>query len=90
MHKWEAQHLCISTKNEAVLKITSRNFIQKIFKMKTDSMIYSLKGKHLPKLIKANTKLMCINDNQRTTVKDRENIKKILEEKFSEKSSFEK
>lgn len=77
-------------KNEAVLKIISRNFIQKIFKMKTDSMIYSLKGKHLPKLIRANTKLMCINDNQRTTVKDRENIKKILEEKFSEKSSFEK
>ena len=76
--------------DEAILKITKRNFLQKLLNTKNDSAIYSLKGKHIPKLINSNTKLMCINDNQRTTNNDRLELKKILEKKFNSKSEFEK
>jgi len=76
--------------DEAILKITKRNFLQKLLNTRTDSAMYGLKGKRIPNLINFNTKLMCINDNQRTTDKDRLELKKILEKKFSSKSEFEK
>lgn len=77
-------------KNKAYLKKVNRNWLKKIFNLKCDSAMYSLKGKHIPKLIKVNARLMCINDNRRTTDKDRTDLKRILEEKFNKKSSFEK
>ncbi|MBO5738663.1 Stealth CR1 domain-containing protein [bacterium] len=80
---------CLS-EEKAILKKSRRSFIQKLFNLEAESTMYSLKGKNLPRLAEINTKLMCINDNQRTTKKDRQMLKQVLEEKFWEKSSFEK
>ena len=78
------------SEEKAILKKSRRSFIQKLFNLEAESTMYSLKGKNLPRLAEINTKLMCINDNQRTTKKDRQMLKQVLEEKFWEKSSFEK
>ena len=76
--------------NEAVLKIVKKNFLEKLFNIQSDSFLYNLKGKNISRLKNINTKLMCINDNERATLKDRENLKLILKEKFKEKCCFEK
>ena len=77
-------------KEEAILKKLNTTFLHKLLNFKVDSRMYSLKNKNFSNLIKSKSKLMCINDNKRTTSKDREELKKILEIKFNKKSSFEK
>lgn len=80
---------CLSN-DKGIIKFARGNLIKRFFNFPTDSEVYSLKGKNIPKLNNRNCKLICINDNQRATNKDRELLRKLLEEKFSEKSSFEK
>ena len=78
------------SKDKGIIKFARGNLIKRFFNFPTDSEVYSLKGKNIPKLNNRNCKLICINDNQRATDKDRELLRKLLEEKFREKSSFEK
>lgn len=56
---------------------------------KSDSRYVKCLAKPLAELKTANCKLLCVNDCNRTTNKDRELMKKLLEEKFPEKSGFE-
>ena len=78
------------SKNKAILKSAKRNLIQKIFNIGSDSMAYSLKDKHIKKLLSAKCKLMCTNEDSSATEQDRKELSQVLEKKFKEKSSFEK
>lgn len=77
-------------KNEAVLKDINTNLIQKLFKISPDSDYCNLRKRLLNKLLRSNSKLVCINDCRKTTDKDREYLKEVLNKKFPDKSQFEK
>ncbi len=78
-------------KNEAVLKKINVSLFDRIFKGKVqDSAYYDSRPDYLKKIKTSKAKLMCINDSRKTTDESRKMVKKILEAKFFEKSSFEK
>lgn len=77
-------------KGEAIFKNTGLNFIDKYIKRKSKvAQYYTISSKTTEKIKNSKAKLMCINDSRKTTNKDREKIKEILENKFPQKSCFE-
>ncbi|MBR6298727.1 MAG: Stealth CR1 domain-containing protein [Candidatus Gastranaerophilales bacterium] len=64
------------------------NYLMK--KYAKDSIYFSNKNSHIKdSLKKYNPTLICINDCEKSTTQDKENIKNILEQLFPDKSSFE-
>lgn len=77
-------------KNEAVLKDINISFIQKLLKVYPDSDYCNLRKRLLNKLLRSESKLVCINDCRKTTDSDRKYLKEVLNKKFPNKSQFEK
>lgn len=78
-------------KNRAIIKETEINPLLKIFgKKNLESEYFALKKSNLSKIKNSEAKLLCINDNRKTTNIDREMMVKILEEKFPQPSQFER
>lgn len=78
-------------KNRAIIKETEVNPLLKFFGLKNlESEYLGLKKSNLQKIRNSNAKLLCINDNRKTTDFDREMMVKILEEKFPKPSQFER
>ncbi len=78
-------------KNHAIIKRVQVNQIKKFLGLEQpDSEYFGLRKSTLSKIKRTGAKLVCINDNRKTTDSDRIEIIKILEEKFSNKSSFER
>ena len=71
---------------KAILKLQPTNIRRNI-----DSMLFRLGREDIKEcLFHYKPKLFCINDNEKTTDKDRKQIKKLYQELFPDKSSFEK
>lgn len=76
---------------KAIIRNIKINRFLKLFGLKTpDSEYFNLKKSTKNKIKNSKAKLLCINDCRKTTDKDREFMKNLLEEKFPEKSEFEK
>ncbi len=77
-------------KNVGIFKQVRQNMFKKyILNEMEDSHFYNISSKIINKIKDRNTKLMCLNDCRKTKDKDRENVRTILEEKFTKKSQFE-
>ena len=75
-------------KNQAVIK-NKQSFLNRILKKEQDSCTISLKKSTIARIKKVNSKLLCLNDNRKTTNKEREKVHTLLEEIFPQKSEFE-
>lgn len=76
--------------NKAITRETVVNPILKFLGLKNpESEYFGLKKSNLTKIKTSKAKLLCINDNRKTTDYDREMMVKILEEKFPMPSQFE-
>ena len=75
---------------KGILKPVRLNLIQKICGIARDSSCFNLRHNISKNILKKKTKLICLNDSVNTTDKIREKTREILEQKFSEKSSFER
>lgn len=77
--------------DEAVLKNINLGFVDKyIKKLESDSTYYDMTAKSARKIMRINSKLLCVNDSRKANNQSRELIKKILEKKFPDKSVYEK
>lgn len=80
-----------TVKNKAVIRETAVNPLLKFLGLKnSESEYFGLKKSNLTKIKNSKAKLLCINDNRKTTDYDREMMVKILEEKFPTPSQFER
>ncbi len=78
-------------KNEAVLKKIGINPIKRFLTgVSPDSEYFDMRPLNVKKIANSKAKLMCINDSRKSTDEARAKIKALLEEKFPEKSEFEK
>lgn len=78
-------------KDGAILNKEKKNIFTKLFSKKPQiSLAYDTKPSNIKKIKEANCYLLCLNDSRKTTEKSREDAKKFLEEKFPQKSQFEK
>lgn len=71
-------------KNQGIIKRLKNNLFEK-----PDTFCCELRESKLKKIVKLKAKLLCINDSRKTKDSDREFFKKILKQKFSNKSQFE-
>lgn len=78
-------------KGDGVEKFIRLNWFDRVvLKKQADARCFSVKQSCIPKIMKANTKLICLNDTCDTTPDARLEVKKILNSKFPDKSTFEK
>ena len=75
-------------KNKAVIK-NKQSFIERLLKKEQDSCVISLKKSTISRIKKIKSKLVCINDNRKTTDNERLKVHKLLEEIFPNKSEYE-
>ena len=90
----DIQRSCVSfyalARRLGVYKSIKYNWINKyILRENPDSDYISVRAQKMDKILKSKAKLMCLNDTQKSTYKDREKIKIVLQQKFPYKSSFE-
>lgn len=76
--------------NKAVLKQNKQSFKDFVLHKPKNSLAYDSKPQNIRKIKHANSKLLCVNDSRKTTDASRKALKKILDEKFPNKSVFEK
>lgn len=77
-------------KNQGIIEPMNYNWFNTLLNKTFDSEFYELNKRNIKKIINSKAKLMCINNNRKTTDADRAIIKDFFEEKFSNKSSIEK
>ena len=77
-------------KNEGIPKNVTLSLFDKLMHKTPDSEYFNVTKRNIKKIRNSKAILMCVNDSRKTTDEARSMMKNVLEEKFPNKSSFEK